>query len=207
MKGPRRDGDDDEDKRRRRCKRLLAELRKNCPELLPGAPPEPGQLGPPVRLDGEAVGALFRRALAPDPDQPQIIWRDADSEVVLHAERTRVEARDGIVAVALVLECLETDGASEVVVPFALGSEQRPAGMIVATERRPRGPAILVDRWGEAIVAAAWQALLDIASVAAGGAGDDTDGEPLRAGALLAADGSLTVVPQARHGFEREAGS
>ncbi len=203
---PQRPPPDDEE-HARLCKRLLEQLRRHCPELVPEPPPRPGGLAAPVKLGRETLGGLLRAALAPEAGQPTVVWRDADSEVALHTAETRVAVRDGIVAVSLLLECQETDGTAEVVVPFAVGAEQRPAGMIAATERRPRGPAILVDRWGEAIVAAAWQALLDIATAAASGAGDDIDGQPLRAGALLAGDETLVVVPQARHEFEREAGS
>jgi hypothetical protein len=196
-----------DDERRRRCRQLLDELERLCPELVPAPPRRPGELADPVTLRGDALGGLVRRALAPEGDEPVVVWRDADAEVALHVRRTRVEVRDGLVAVALLVECQETGGPVEVVVPFAVGSEERPAGMIAATERRPRGPAVLVDRWGEALVAAAWEALLDIASVAAARAGEDTDGEPLRAGALLARRDALAIIPQARHEFEREAGS
>ena len=204
---PRPPADPGDDERRRRCKALLDQLRRLCPELVPVPPPKPGQLAPEIRLTGDTLAALLRRALQPADDEPVVVWRDADSELALHAGRTRVEVREGIVVVALLVECEEAGGRAEVVVPFAVGSEQRPAGMIAATERRPRGPVIVIDRWGEALVATAWEALLDIASVTAAGAGEDTDGEPLRAGALLASAGSLAVVPQARHDFERRAGS
>jgi hypothetical protein len=75
--------------------------------------------------------------------------------------------------------------------------------MVAVTETHPRGPAILVDRWGDAIVACAWQALLDVADGIAAGTGRDIDGRPLRAGALVATDDGLTVHPQAPHAFER----
>lgn len=204
---PPRPPDREDEERRQRCRRLLDQLRRQCPEFLPGPPPQPGGLAPPVALQREALDDLLREALTPSPDESLVVWRDGDSEVLLHAGRTRVAVREGVVAVALLFECEETGGPAEVVVPFAVGSDERPAGMIAATERRPRGPAVLIDRWGEAIIATAWEALLDIAAVAAANAGDDVDGEPLRAGALLAAPDALTVVPQARHDFERAIGS
>ena len=77
--------------------------------------------------------------------------------------------------------------------------------MIAATENRPRGPAILVDRWGDAVIATAWQALLDVADSAASGTGTDIDGRPLRAGAIVAGSDGLTITPQAPHDFERAA--
>ena len=195
------DGDPPRDKR---CEKLLAELRKHCPDLVPAPPRGPGEVAEPVALTPRALTALFGEALARGHAAEVVIWHDADCEIALRPGRTRVAAADGVVAVSLEVETEQT-GAVEVVVPFAVGSAQQPAGMIATTERRPRGPAIVVERWGEALVAAAWEALLDIAAVAAEGAGTDLDGTPLRAGALVASGKGLAVIPQARHEFEREA--
>jgi hypothetical protein len=131
-----------------------------------------------------------------------VVWQEADAEVVVHLDRTRVRVTDGLVLVGLTLECDQT-GLAEVVVPFAVGTDEHPAGLVAATEAKPRGPAVLVDRWGEAIVATAWGALVEAATAVAGERGSDLDGAPLRAGALVAQAGRIAVVPQARHPFER----
>ena len=62
---------------------------------------------------------------------------------------------------------------------------------------------MLVDRWGEAIVATAWRALIEAATVVAKDHGSDLDGAPLRAGALIVGRRGIAVVPQAQHPFER----
>jgi hypothetical protein len=89
------------------------------------------------------------------------------------------------------------------VVPFAVGTDERPAGLVAASETKPRGAEVLVDRWGEAIVATAWRALLEAATAVARARGSDLEGVPLRAGALIARGGRIAIVPQARHAFER----
>lgn len=190
-----------------RCRRLLAELQRTCPDVLPPAPlpvVKPGEVAAPATVEPRSLQRLVRSAITPD-NGATFVWTDADDEVVVHAGKTRVATSDGIVAVAMTLECVETDGPVEVVVPFGCGSKDRLAGMIAATETRPRGPAILVDRWGDAIIATAWQALLDVADSAASGAGTDIDGRPLRVGAIVAGSDGLTITPQAPHDFERAA--
>ena len=197
-----------QEQRKARCRQLLDELRRTCPDVLPPAPRpvlKPGEVAAAATVDPKALQRLVATAITPRGGAAAFVWTDGDDEVIVHSGKTRVATSDGVVAVALTLECLETDGPAEVVVPFGCGSKHNLAGMITATETRPRGPAILVDRWGEAIIATAWQALLEVADGVASGAGTDVDGGPLRAGAIVAGVDGLTVTPQAPHDFERAA--
>ncbi len=187
---------------RKRCLRLLALLRRWCPDMLPPEPLPEGKVGPPIELGSKTVSTLIRDALVPEEGPKSVIWQQAGSEVVVHLDRTRVRVLDGLVLVGVTLESEET-GLAELTVPFAVGTEDRLAGMITVTEEKPRGPAILVDRWGEAVIAAAWKALLDVADQLAAEAGTDETGAPLRAGALITEGDRLGIVPQARHAFER----
>ncbi|MCD6015389.1 MAG: hypothetical protein K0R41_17 [Geminicoccaceae bacterium] len=180
-----------------RCRTLLEELRRLCPELVPGPPVPPGELAPPASLAAEVLQELVPLAVGAT-GKPRVVWQAAGSEVLVDLDATRVVMREGLVLVSLVLETEQT-GRADVIVPFAVGSAERPAGMVVQTERKPRGPTVLVDRWGEAIIAVAWQALLDIADATARTAGRDATGKALRAGALLAEDDLLQVIPQAEH--------
>jgi hypothetical protein len=189
--------------RRWLCRVLSKVLRPICPERPePGEPLPPGGVAPPVEIAERRFQDRIRSALVPPEEPASVVWREADAEVIVHLARTRVRAGDGLVLVALTLECDQT-GVAEVVVPFAVGTDERPAGLVAASEARPRGPAVLVDRWGEAIVATAWRALVDAATSVARERGSDLDGAPLRAGALVARNGGIAVVPQARHSFER----
>jgi hypothetical protein len=197
-----------QEQRKARCRQLLDELRRTCPDVLPPPPRpvlKPGEVTTAATVDPKALQRLVATAITPRDGAAAFVWTDADDEVIVHSGKTRVATSDGVVAVALTLECVETDGPAEVVVPFGCGSNHNLAGMITATETRPRGPAILVDRWGEAIIATAWQALLEVADSVASGAGTDVDGRPLRAGAIVAGVDGLTITPQAPHDFERAA--
>ena len=75
--------------------------------------------------------------------------------------------------------------------------------MLVATEDRPRGPAIIVDAWGDALVAFAWDVLLTVATAVADASGNDTDGAGLIPAALTASPDGLRVLTMSRHAFDR----
>ena len=189
---------------RKRCLRLLALLRRWCPDMLPPEPLPEGRVGPLIELKSSTVSRLVRDALLPEEGPKSVIWQQAGSEVVAHLDRTRVQVLDGLVLIGITLESEET-GPAELTVPFAVGTPDRLAGMITVTEEKPRGPAILADRWGEAVIATAWKALMDVADHLAAEAGTDEMGAPLRSGALVTEGDRLGVVPQARHSFERVA--
>ena len=187
----------------------------------PGAPLKPlaaGATAPPVSVPAADMEALTRAALGaaaataagdgtPAGGKPpaQVVWQDADGEVLVHLDRTRVVLHPGLVLVAMTLETDQT-GAGELVVPFAVGGPDSPAGLIAVTERLPRGPQALVDRWGQSVIAAAWLALLDVAHGLALHTGVDEEGARLIPGALSVDGSQLTVVPQARHSADRVAG-
>jgi hypothetical protein len=177
----------------------------------PVKPILPGQAAPPVAVPATAVEQLTIAALgsayttAGQPSLAQVIWQDGDGEVLVHLDQTKVVLFPGLVLVALTLETDET-GSGQLVVPFAVGSPSSPAGLLAVTEERPRGPAQLVDRWGQAAIAAAWLALLDVAHGLALQSGVDTDGARLIPAAITTNGSVLSVIPQARHPGDRVAG-
>ena len=188
-----------------RCAQLLAQLRKRCPGAVPPPAPKPGGLSEPVSVDAKELDQLLRAALAPgDGDDEVVLLADGDSELLVDPSRSRALVGEGMVLVVLGVECDQT-GPAEVIVPFAVGSGDATAGMIMATEQVPRGPAIITGRWGEALVAMAWEALVGVTAGLSRHVGTDLDAAPLIPGALLAANGSIAVVPQARHQTDRPA--
>jgi hypothetical protein len=151
------------------------------------------------------TAALFGVGLLGDDGRPRgeaVVWAEHDRELLVLIAKIQVKMAPGVVAVTIPVRCHEV-GDAEVHVTFAVGSPDRPAGLLVATEERPRGPEIVVDLWGEALVAFAWKALLDVAAHVAFAAGDDNDGQRLVPAALSVGKDAITVLPQARHGFDR----
>jgi hypothetical protein len=168
----------------------------------------PGATAPPVTVKQTSLQTLTTAALGAasvtigQAPLAQVIWQDHDGEVLVHLDQTQVAMFPGLVLIALTLEADET-GAGQLVVPFAVGSPESPAGLVAVTEPNPRGPQSLVDRWGQSAIAAAWQALLDVAHGLSLHAGVDQDGARLIPGALSTDGTTLSVTPQARHAADR----
>ncbi|WP_461124406.1 hypothetical protein [Saccharothrix stipae] len=179
------------------CARLLDLVRERCPGLLPADPLRPGQVGPEVTLSERELQGVVRSSATSEA----VVWRRNGSELLVHLAAVEVHLEVGIVVVLVPVRCDQT-GNAMVTVAFAVGDDQRPAGMLAATEEQPRGPALVVDLWGEALTAFAWQALLGAAAGVAGSSGEDTDGAPLIPVALTAAAGSVSVLTMARHTFD-----
>ena len=163
---------------------------------------QPGEVAEPVPVKEAELTKAFRAALTPKGTPNQVVWHHRGSECALALDKTRVKVIDGFVVVGLTLTTAET-GPQELTVPFAVGSEDRLTGLLTVTERRPRGHPSLVRTWSEGVIALAWRTLLEVADVVSAISGTDIDGRPLRAGALVASEGVLRVIPQARHDYER----
>jgi hypothetical protein len=94
---------------------------------------------------------------------PRVIWVDEGDEVIVHLDSLRVEIAADTIVAAIDLETAET-GRGTIVVPFAVGSQGADdsgrAGLVLLTEDAPRGPAILVARWGTIVQDALFASLL-----------------------------------------------
>jgi hypothetical protein len=77
--------------------------------------------------------------------------------------------------------------------------------MNAVTERKVSGPEILTSRWSDAVIAAVWAVLQDVASARAAQAGHDRFNFPLVPAALIVEPPTLQIVPRALYDFEREA--
>ena len=135
----------------------------------------------------------------------EVVWVNGDSELAVSVAAVRVETSSGTVLVSIPVRCDQT-GPTEVHVTFAVGEPGRPAGLYAATQRRPRGPALIIDTWGEAIVAFAWNVVLELVTGLAGATGKDTRGNRLVPVELEATRAGLAIVPMARHRFSGSTG-
>ena len=201
-----------------RCAALITQVRANCPGVIPDEPLTAGTPSPPVPVDGREYGVLVQvaarqgmamaalgRLPADDAELPGVVvWENGGAALAVGLDELAVEVTDGEILVTVPVFCDQLpDRRAEVRILFAVGSPERPAGLLAATPAEPRGPRAVVAAWGEQLTALAWQALLDTASGVAGSAGTDTDGTPLVATAFAAGAGSIEVQPQARHPFDR----
>lgn len=125
------------------------------PDTVDGA--EIGSLLAP-RLAGVAAGGTGTVAEAVG----QVVWVDRGDELLVHLDSLATEISGQTVLVSIDVEC-DQAGRTPLVVAFALGDSQE-AGLIVATDEYPRGNGLLASRWGSAVQAAAWSAMLSLAS-------------------------------------------
>jgi hypothetical protein len=190
------------------CKRLLAQVRERCPQLLPRDPVPHGTLTEPVTVDADAAQRVVQLGVAAaaglDPRVERrgtVLWRKGDLQLLVRVSAVKSSFEDGVVEIAIPVACDEERGT--VVVTFAVGGPQRVAGLLAATHDRPRGPATIVTLWSDELIALAWHGLLEAISGLAGAAGRDVDDAALIPGALAVANGALTVLPMARHAFDR----
>lgn len=163
-------------------------------------------------LNAEAFGRLARStalAISELPAEPRtdadafVLWREGESDLLVRPGGLSTRLVDGIVAFSLPVNCDQT-GLTAVHVSFFIGAPNRPAGMVAATEQRSRGPAAVVDVWGEQLVAFTWRVLLEIAVRLAADCGRDEDGAPLLPAAMLATANGFSVTPMARHEMDRD---
>lgn len=201
------------------CRALLEVVRKRCPGLLPAEDLPPGGVGQPVPLPARAASALIPTAIQqavvtaatgrtplPDAELPAtVLWEEGPDALLVDVGATAVDLADGMIAVTVPVRCDQLPGPRRqaVTIRFAVGTAERPTGLYAATSSHPLGPPVVVGRWGEALTALAWSALLDVVRGIARRAGRDLDGGGLVPVALVASSGGIAVLPQARHAIDR----
>lgn len=174
------------------------------------APLAPGAVTRPVRVASKSAALLVRAAarraagLHRPSKRTEVVWVDGDSELAVGLD-VDVAFDEGVVRLALPVRCDQT-GPVRVEVTFAVGTAASPAGLYGATPSRPTGPGAVVDQWGEALIAFAWQCLLGLATGLAGALGKDARGNLLVPAEIAASPRGLLVQPMARHHFAGSSG-
>lgn len=200
------------------CRRHLEFIRKNCPGLLPEGQVRPGTpigaLPVAEKRATELVRAAVKDAVKsqtgarPLDSAPEVVvWTDGADSLLVFLETIRVSTGEGLVTVGVDVAADQLreetqESRARVDIDLVVGTPGRPTGLLAAATM-PRGPAVAVDRWQDALVALAWQALLDTAAALSAAAGSDTDGTALIPSRWTASKDGLTIGPQARHPFDR----
>lgn len=185
--------------------RWVAERRRSGALSAPPVAMDEGTPSEPLHLDPREATALVRTAalravgLYRPTSRTEVVWVEGGRALAIGVAGIEVITDDGLLTVLLPVRCDQLEDV--VTVTFAVGSESRPAGLYAATERRPRGPRLVVDAWGDALVAFAWQCLLGLLSGMAGAVGKDARGNLLVPAELAAGPDGLWITPMARHRF------
>ena len=135
----------------------------------------------------------------------EVVWVEGDSELAVGMADVQIDTDDGLIVVTIPVRCDQT-GPQRVRVAFAVGGPDRPAGLYASTFRKPIGPRLIVDAWGDALVAFGWQCVLGMVAGLAGAIGKDTRGNVLVPAELNATKKGLSIVPMARHRFSGSSG-
>jgi hypothetical protein len=93
----------------------------------------------------QAPGAIAAQLGGPDSRTP-VLWRDADSELLVYPSETKVRLAKGFIIVELTVASDQTQRAS-IVFPFRVGSSPNEAVVSAVSETAPRGNAIIAARW------------------------------------------------------------
>ena len=189
---------------------LTTPLRLIDPKLFKVDPLPAGKPASEVTLAANDVARIVRSAalaisgLAEDAVDraPSVLWRSGASDLLVFPGGVQTRLAEGIVALSVPVRS-DQSGDALVHMSFFVGEPSRPAGLVAATEPRPRGPAAVVDVWGERLVAFGWQIVLALATNIAAESGRDEDGAPLIPAALSATANGLSVLPMARHAMDR----
>ena len=182
--------------------RIAARIRTNL--VLPKRevkPLPPGATGAEVPIPAAAFQQLITAA-ATENNKGAVVWVNGGCELLVITGKVQARLDDGLILISVPVSC-DQAASSTIQVPFAVGGKDSPAGMICATEDRPRGPAAIVDVWGDALIAFAWRILLRVTTRAAAQSGVDQDGAGLIPVSITAAKDSLALLPIARHTFDR----
>ncbi len=108
--------------------------------------------------DDDAAAAIAAQLGGGDAQSP-LVWRDADSALLIYPGETRVRLAPGYVLVELRVATDQT-GVDALVLPFRIGGSPNQAVATAVTETIPRGNAVLASRWGTTASTVVWHAIL-----------------------------------------------
>ncbi len=181
---------------------IITTSRANAAAQIITKPLPAGTVGPEIPVNLQALQQLITAAATDDDQKAAQVWTKGSSELIVVTGKVAITLDDGLVLITIPVSCDQL--ASGIVqVPFAAGGKETPAGMVFATEDRPRGPELIVDVWGESLTAFAWKLLLTVTHRLSLQSGVDEDGAGLVPIAFTAAKDGISVLPIARHTFDR----
>lgn len=180
----------------RRAKRLPMATRKMAEgDVFEPVFIEAGRSVELMRVASRRAAGFFRPT-----QRSEVVWVEGENELAVGIAGVDVKLSDGLIRVLIPVRCDQT-GAASVEVLFATGSPTEPAGLYAATARRPNGPEIVVTAWGDALVAFAWQCVLDLITGIAAATGKDMRGNLLVPVELAVSARGIRILPMARHRF------
>lgn len=128
-----------------------------------------------------------------------VVWEAEGSQLWVDIATTAIVCTDGVVGISVKVGCDQVPDGVVAVVPFSVGTAERPSGLIMSTIDRLEGPDVVMARWSAPIIAFAWEALLELATRLCADLGRDNSKLPLIPGSIGAGRGTLLIQPMSRH--------
>lgn len=142
---------------------------------------------------------VLRVAEVPTDAPPVVVWQSGGSELLVALDKVAVSCMPGMMTVSMTVSCDELPAPVVVNVPFAVGTPDAPAGLIMSTFAEIVGPDVIARRWSDAVISFAWSAVVDLAEQLCASLGTDSRGLALVPGAVGASRAVLVVQAMARH--------
>lgn len=136
----------------------------------------------------------------PRQGRATIVWHQGASELEVDLARTTLRCDRGLVTVVVTVTCDQVTEPARLEVPFAVGTRDAPAGLVMSTFTRLAGPRVVTDVWSEPVTAYAWECLIELARRVTARLGTDTANRALVPGGIGADTGVLLIQPMARFG-------
>lgn len=168
--------------------------------VLPGQTTKGGLEVPVADARRLLVDVVRLVADVPRQGRATIVWQQGASELAVDLARTTLRCDPGIVTVVVTVSCDQVEERVALEVPFAVGTRDAPAGLVMSTFSSLDGPLVITDLWSEAITAFAWECLLELARRITARLGSDTAHRALVPGGIGADRGVLLIQPMARFG-------
>ena len=180
---------------------VMETIRETLPDALPLKPVPTGSKAVELPVTSSALSRLLQlAAVARSEGQDSIIWDDSINQLIVHVSQIKAVITAGRLRVEIPVSANSLKANMQV--PFAIGSEKRLAGLVMATLDRPIGNPVVARVWGDALVALAYAAVMDSVDSMAGASGRDTTNDRLVPRSLVAEKGRLTIESQARFRFK-----
>jgi hypothetical protein len=136
----------------------------------------------------------------PKTGRATLVWHQGASELAVDLTKTALRCDSGLITVVVTVTCDQAKEPTQLEVPFAVGTRDAPAGLVMSTFTRLVGPRIVTDLWSEAVTAFSWECILELARRVTERLGTDTAKQALVPGGIGADKGVLLIQPMARFG-------
>ena len=134
---------------------------------------------------------------------PNVVWQLGDSELEVDSSATTISCAEGLVTINVFVNCDQLEKLTPISVPIAVGTAKAPTGLVMSSLTKLRGPEVVTRTWSDAIVAFAWESLVEVSRRVTGELQRDKRSKSLVPGGIAASKGVLIIQPMARHAGEQ----